>query len=165
MNIRLGRFERFPEIIADRTDRGEVSIARRVLHLGGEHRNGGDPHIRCRALQTVGALAHSLCIVHRKRIGDTIDLDGGTAQERLEQLSGIRLDITIEPFEQLVEPGLDRRLQVTLGSLRVVDRLVGGTRRDRVGAVHELFELECQTLATNAGNLVFVREVTGSTEF
>lgn len=26
-------------------------------------------------------------------------------------------------------------------------------------------ELGCQTLATNAGNLVFVREVTGSTEF
>jgi len=46
MNIRLGRFERFAEIIADGTDRGEVSIARRVLHLGGEHRNGGDTDIR-----------------------------------------------------------------------------------------------------------------------
>lgn len=165
MNIRLGRFERFPEIIADRTDRGEVSIARRVLHLGGEHPNGGDPHIRCHAPRTVGALAHSLCVVHRKRIGDTIDLDGGTAQERLEQLSGVRLDITIEPFEQQVEPGLDRRLQVTLGSLRVVDRLVGGCVGIGLGAVHELFVLECQTLATDAGNLVFVREVTASTEF
>ena len=26
-------------------------------------------------------------------------------------------------------------------------------------------ELECQTLATNAGNLVFVREITGNPEF